>query len=82
MSIVDLRHTVKDAADYAVSVNDLQKWEEDSGKKLGPVILLWTGWASRWPDKMIYLGTDTNDTSLLHFPGKKKLYRNTRQVLT
>jgi kynurenine formamidase len=30
---------------------------------------LHTGWSSRWPDKLAYLGDDTpGDTSNLHFP--------------
>jgi kynurenine formamidase len=35
----------------------------------GTIVLLRTGWSSRWPDKKTYLGDDTpNDATKLHFP--------------
>ena len=35
----------------------------------GSIVLLRTGWSSRWPDKRAYLGDDTpGDASHLHFP--------------
>lgn len=52
--------------------SDLEAWEEKNGKIPNDVILLiFYGWGARWPDKKRYLGTDTNDTTLLHFPGKQ-----------
>ena len=51
--------------------SDLEAWEEKNGKIPDDIILLlFFDWGKRWPDKLTYLGTDTNDTSLLHFPGK------------
>ena len=51
--------------------SDLEAWEEENGKIPDDIILLlFFDWGKRWPDKLTYLGTDTNDTSLLHFPGR------------
>ena len=50
--------------------SDLEAWEKKHGKIPDDVILLvFTNWARHWPDKKQYLGTDTDDTNLLHFPG-------------
>ena len=57
--------------DYQVMPSDLEAWEEKNGKIPDDIILLlFFDWGKRWPDKLTYLGTDTNDLSLLHFPGK------------
>jgi len=79
VSIIDLRQTVKDDADYLITSDDIKKWEEDTGKVLNPLIILWTGWASRWNNRTSYLGTDTRDTSQLRFPG---LHPNAAKWLT
>ena len=51
--------------------SDLEAWEDKNGKIPDDIILLlFFDWGKRWPDKLTYLGTDTNDLSLLHFPGK------------
>ena len=50
--------------------SDLEAWEEKHGRIPDDVILLvFTNWGRHWPDKKKYLGTDTDDQSLLHFPG-------------
>ena len=52
--------------------SDLEAWEKEHGKIPEDVILLvFTNWGRYWPDKNMYLGTDTYDFSLLHFPGAK-----------
>jgi len=61
---------VKDNADYEITENDLAEWERMNQRKLDPLIILWTGWGSRFPDSLRYLGTESEtDTSLQHFPG-------------
>ena len=53
--------------------SDLEAWEEKHGKIPDDVILLvFYDWGKHWPDKKEYLGTDTKNTSLLHFPGKSQ----------
>ena len=57
--------------DYQLMPSDLEAWEEKHGKIPDDVILLvFYDWGKHWPDKKKYLGTDTKNTSLLHFPGK------------
>ncbi|KAJ7373582.1 hypothetical protein OS493_011187 [Desmophyllum pertusum] len=57
-------------ADAQLTPSDLQTWEEKHGKIPDDVILLvFTDWGRRWPNKKTYLGSDTKNTSLLHFPG-------------
>lgn len=60
-------------ADYLVTTEDIQAWETANGKiPEWSIILLQTGFASRWPDKKSYLGTDQKGPDAvkdLHFPG-------------
>ncbi|MDP2957771.1 MAG: cyclase family protein [Longimicrobiales bacterium] len=60
-------------ADYQVSVEDLQAWEARHGPlPNGVILLLRTGWGERWPDPVLYLGTDKKGPEAvpeLHFPG-------------
>jgi len=62
-------------ADAQLTPSDLQAWEEKHGKIPDDVILLvFTNWGRYWPDRKTYLGTDTKNTSLLHFPGMLGLF--------
>ena len=59
--------------DYLVTVDDIKAWEAANGPipEWG-IILLYTGWGSKWPDKKTYLGTDQHGDEAakdLHFPG-------------
>ena len=69
--VVDV--TVEITPDYLVSVDDLTGWEEVNGAiPDGAILLIRTGWADRWSDRMAYLGTDlTGEGAVaeLHFPG-------------
>ena len=50
--------------------SDLEAWEEKHGKIPDDVILLvFFDWGKHYADKKKYLGTDTKNASLLHFPG-------------
>ena len=67
---MDLREKVKDNADYQISQDDLIEWEKVNKKKLDSLIIIWTGWASRWPDRLRYFGTSSEDDETLNrFPG-------------
>ena len=59
--------------DYLITVDDIKEWENANGKiPEWSIILLQTGFASRWPDKKSYLGTDQKGPDAvkdLHFPG-------------
>lgn len=70
VSVIDLREKVQDNVDYLITVEDLRQWEVDFDRNLESLIILWTGWAERWTSKEKYLGTATDDITLLRFPGK------------
>jgi len=58
---------------YEVTADDLVAWERARGRQLVDVIvLLRTGWSSRWGDRAAYLGTAAKGPEavpLLRFPG-------------
>jgi kynurenine formamidase len=59
--------------DYRLDVPALEEWERRNGRiPDGTIVLLRTGWSSRWPDKQRYLGTTKTGpagVAELHFPG-------------
>ena len=69
--VVDVSESAAADADYLVTAEDVLAWEERHGPvPTGSAVLIRTGWASRWPDALAYLGDDTpGDASNLHFPG-------------
>lgn len=70
VAVIDVAAKAAADADYTLSVEDVTTWEGRHGKlSPGTIVLLRTGWSSRWPDKRAYLGDDTpGDASHLHFP--------------
>ncbi len=70
---VDVRAKANADADYLVSVQDLEAFEAANGQiARDTIVLLRTGWSSRWPDARRYLGTaERGDAAVpkLHFPG-------------
>lgn len=60
-------------ADYRLDAAALKEWERSHGRiPGGTIVLVRTGWSSRWPDKSRYLGTSKNGSAgvaELHFPG-------------
>ena len=69
--VIDVRAQAAADADYRLSVADVKAWESRHGAvPPGSIVLLRTGWSTRWPDAKRYLGDDTpGDASRLHFPG-------------
>lgn len=61
--------TSKDA-DYRLSASDVLAWESRHGTIApGTIVLLRTGWGTRWPNRKAYFGDDTpGATDNLHFP--------------
>lgn len=59
--------------DYLITVEDIRAFEAANGAiPEWSIILLYTGFCSRWPDKKQYLGTDQRGDQAvkdLHFPG-------------
>jgi kynurenine formamidase len=71
--VLDVREACAKDADYAVGVADLERFEAAHGRiPDGAALLLRTGFAARWPDRIRYLGTDERGAAAvakLHFPG-------------
>jgi kynurenine formamidase len=72
-AVVDVAAQASGAADYQVTAADLQAWESSHGRLPdGVILLLRTGFSSRWPDAASYLGTAERGEAavpMLHFPG-------------
>jgi len=70
---IDVSQKASADRDYLITVDDIKAWETANGKlPEWSIILLQTGFATRWPDKMTYLGTDQKGPDAvkdLHFPG-------------
>jgi len=72
--VVDVTASVATGgADYLVSREDFTAWEAAHGPiPGGAIVLVRTGWGSRWPDRASYLGTTRRGQEAvpeLHFPG-------------
>lgn len=71
--VVDVTAHADENADYRLDRAALDEWERRHGRIPDESILLVrTGWASRWPDKARYLGTTKTGSAgvaELHFPG-------------
>jgi kynurenine formamidase len=66
--VLDVRvESVKDT-DYRVTAAHVEEWEKRHGRiPEGAIVLLRTGWASRWPDVQRYRNQDAQ--ARMHFPG-------------
>jgi kynurenine formamidase len=69
--VIDMSEAAKADADALLGVAHIDAFEKEHGKiEPGAIVLVRTGWGSRWPDRKRYLGDDTEgDASKLHFPG-------------
>lgn len=66
--VIDVRDKVAKDADYRLSVADIQAWEARHGRiPASAIVMLRTGWASRWPDQKRYRNMDPK--GVMHFPG-------------
>jgi kynurenine formamidase len=71
--VVDVVARADADPDYRADAAALGEWERRNGRiPDGTIVLLRTGWSSRWPDKTRYLGTTKTGAAgvaELHFPG-------------
>jgi kynurenine formamidase len=71
--VVDVSAAAAANADYQVTRADIEAWERTHGRiPDNAILLLRTGFSSRWPDAAAYLGTDERGPEAvpkLHFPG-------------
>jgi len=70
--VVDVTKQSESNADYQVTVDDLMRAESGGAMTPDTIVLLRTGFSSRWPDAAKYLGTAERGAEAvpkLHFPG-------------
>ena len=66
--VLDVSPNVQNNPDYQVSVEDISRWERANGQiPLGSVVMVRTGWDSRWDSTKDYRNADAKD--VMHFPG-------------
>jgi kynurenine formamidase len=66
--VLDVRAEAAKDADYQVPAARVEEWEKKHGRiSAGSIVLLRTGWASRWPDAQKYRNQDAQGK--MHFPG-------------
>lgn len=66
--VIDVREEAARDPDYRLTVARVKKWEAAHGRiPAGAIVLLRTGWASRWPDQTRYRNQDAQGA--MHFPG-------------
>lgn len=71
-AVVDVSRAAAANPDYQLSVEDLARWEREHGRLAdGVILLIRTGWHTRWRDRAAYLGTALSGAEAvaqLHFP--------------
>jgi kynurenine formamidase len=71
--LVDVTKQCDANRDYLINTDDFNSWEKQHGQiPSGAIILLRTGFAKYWPDRVKYTGTDERGAAAvakLHFPG-------------
>ncbi|HXJ03653.1 MAG TPA: cyclase family protein [Candidatus Acidoferrum sp.] len=68
VAVLDVRAEGAADADYQLPVTRINEWENRLGLiPPGTIVLLRTGWASRWPDALSYRNEDASGR--MHFPG-------------
>jgi kynurenine formamidase len=71
--VIDVRDASSRSADYQVTVDDFVRAERENGPiPRDGIVLLRTGFSTRWPDAARYLGTAERGEAAvakLHFPG-------------
>jgi kynurenine formamidase len=68
--VIDVTRQAAGDRDYRLTLGDVQAWEKQHGPvPAAAIVVLRTGWESRWPDRKGYLGDDTpGRITNLHFP--------------
>jgi kynurenine formamidase len=66
--VIDVRAESGKNSDYQLAAARIEDWEKRHGRiPEGAIVLLRTGWASRWPDVRKYRNQD--EKGKMHFPG-------------
>jgi kynurenine formamidase len=66
--VIDIRQQAATNPDYALTISDVLAWEQQYGQ-IPPksVVLVFTGWQSKWSDKAAFFNQDASGG--MHFPG-------------
>jgi kynurenine formamidase len=66
--VIDVTTEARQNADYQLTTGKIADWERKHGRiPAGAIVLLRTGWSSRWPDVARYRNQDAK--GVMHFPG-------------
>ncbi|MEZ5217060.1 MAG: cyclase family protein [Ilumatobacteraceae bacterium] len=66
--VVDIRAQSAADPDYALTVEDLKKFERRNGRiPRDAVVIAWTGWQEKWNDAAAYFNQDADE--VMHYPG-------------
>jgi kynurenine formamidase len=66
--VLDIQEAAAKDTDYQAPASRVEAWEQKHGRIAeGAIVLLKTGWASRWPDAQRYRNHDAKGK--MHFPG-------------
>lgn len=66
--VIDVRAEAAKNVDYQLTPAKIEEWEKKHGPiPAGSIVLLRTGWATRWPDEKRYRNMDA--AGAMHFPG-------------
>ena len=64
---IDVRQLVKGDDDYAITIDDIKRWERRYGRiPSGAAIVFWTGWQDRWGTPAF---PNLDDQGRIHQPG-------------
>jgi kynurenine formamidase len=68
--VIDVTQQANADSDYRLTAEDVHAWESRHGRiATGTIVLLRTGWGSRYPNRKQYFGDDTpGAVDKLHFP--------------
>ena len=69
--VIDMSEKARDDPDATLAPADIDAWEGRNGAvPAAAIVVVRTGWSSRWPDWNAYYGSETPmDVGTLHFPG-------------
>jgi kynurenine formamidase len=70
-AVIDITPACAASANYQLSRADIELWEKANGRiPAGTIVMVRTGWAKFWPDRLRYMGTAApRDVRNLRFPG-------------
>lgn len=68
--MIDLSHKVQTNADYEITKDDVEKWEQFNGQiPVDSIVLFYTGWDRYWGSEQF---CESDEKGVCHFPGVSK----------